>query len=162
MILLTKINLLPVVHTAESSVAQEGCPAARHPEAYTRPLIQHKLSAGFPSPATDYTEKGLDLNAFLVQHKEASYYFRVVGESMSGVGIIDGDIVLVDRSVTAAHGHFVLAVIDGEYTLKRLYLLDGAVELHPENPAFKPIRLVDGNELLIWGVVTGVIRKIRV
>jgi DNA polymerase V len=128
----------------------------------TRPLVQHKISAGFPSPAADYVEKGLDLNTFMVQHKEASFFFTVVGESMSGIGIMDGDIVLVDRSVTPVHGHYVLAVIDGEYTLKRLHMRQGVIELHPENGAFAPIRLIDGQELQIWGVVAGVVRKYRV
>src|SRR5471030_1099793 len=137
-------------------------PAAQLPMACSRPLVQHKLSAGFPSPAADYIEKGLDLNTYLVQHKEASFFFRVVGESVSGAGILDGDIVLIDRSVNPCHGHYVLAVIDGEYTLKRLHHLNGVIELHPENPAFAPIRLVDGQELQLWGVVTAVVRKYRV
>ena len=127
-----------------------------------RPLYCHKIPAGFPSPAADYTEKGLDLNTFLVQHKEATFFFRVAGECLTGIGIMDGDYVVVDRSVTAAHGHIILAVIDGEYTLKRLFHQLGVIELHPENPAFSPIRLVDGNELEVWGVVTGVVRKLRV
>jgi len=128
----------------------------------TRPLLQHKISAGFPSPAADYVEKGLDLNVYLVQHKEASFFFEVVGDSMSGIGIIGGDIVLVDRSVTPVHGHIVLAVIDGEYTLKRLHLRHGVIELHPENAAYTPIRLIEGQELQVWGVVAAVIRKYRV
>lgn len=127
-----------------------------------RPLIQHKISAGFPSPAADYVEKGLDLNVFMVQHKEASFFFMVVGDSMSDIGIMDGDIVVVDRSVTPVHGHYVLAVIDGEYTLKRLHMQHGVIELHPENRAYAPIQLIDGQELQIWGVVTGVVRKYRV
>lgn len=136
--------------------------AARLPLPSARPLVEHKLAAGFPSPAADYVEKGLDLNTFLVQHKEASFFFEVVGESMSGVGIMSGDIVLVDRSITASHGHYVLAMIDGEYTLKRLYRQHGVIELYPENPAFAPIRLVEGQELQVWGVVTAVVRKLRV
>ena len=128
----------------------------------TRPLLEHKLSAGFPSPAADYVEKGLDLNAFLVQHKEASFFFEVVGDSMSGIGILGGDIVLVDRSVTPVHGHYVLAVIDGDYTLKRLHKRQGVIELHPENSAYAPIRLIEGQELQVWGVVSAVIRKYRV
>lgn len=125
-------------------------------------MFCHKIAAGFPSPATDYIEKGLDLNTFLVQHKEASFFFEVVGESLIGIGILPGDVVLVDRSVSPEHGHIVLAVIDGDYTLKRLYRQRGVIELHPENPAFQPIRLVEGNELVIWGVVTAVVRKLRV
>lgn len=137
-------------------------PTALQPVPSCQPLVQHKLAAGFPSPAADYVEKGLDLNTYLVLHKEASFFFRVVGESMSGVGIMDGDIVLVDRSVNACHGHYVLAVIDGEYTLKRLHHLHGVIELHPENPSFAPIRLIEGQELQVWGVVTAVVRKFRV
>lgn len=137
-------------------------PVALLPPPGARPLVQHKLAAGFPSPAADYVEKGLDLNTFLIQHKEASFFFEVIGESMSGVGIMSGDIVLVDRSVTASHGHYVLAMIDGQYTLKRLHRQHGVIELHPENPAFAPIRLVEGQELQVWGVVTAVVRKLRV
>lgn len=127
-----------------------------------QPLIEFKVPAGFPSPAADYTEKGLDLNAFLISHKEASYFFQVTGNSMSGAGIMDGDIVLVDRAVEAVHGHIVLAVIDGEYTLKRLHHLNDCIELHPDNPAFSPLRLVEGQELEVWGVVTAVVRKMKV
>ncbi|WP_257626441.1 LexA family transcriptional regulator [Janthinobacterium sp. NKUCC06_STL] len=145
-----------------SATQVEFIPAARTAPPAVRPLFCHKIPAGFPSPAADYTEKGLDLNAFLVQHKEATFFFRVVGECLTGIGIMDGDYVVVDRSVTAAHGHIILAVIDGEYTLKRLHHQHGVIELHPENPAFAPIRLVDGNELEVWGVVTGVVRKLRV
>jgi len=128
----------------------------------TRPLIGYKIAAGFPSPAADYTEKGLDLNTFLIHHKEASYFFQVTGHSMSGAGIMDGDIVLVDRAVEPQHGHIILAVVDGEYTLKRLYRVGECVELHPENSAFSPLRLVEGQTLEVWGVVTAVIRKMRV
>lgn len=144
-----------------SVISGQGVPAALNPVICEFPLLLHRISAGFPSPAADYVEKTLDLNTFMVQHKEASFFFRVVGESMSGIGILDDDIVLVDRCVDAAHGDIVLAVIDGDYTLKRLFKQPGCVELHPENPAYKPIRLRDGNELVIWGVVVGVVRKYR-
>lgn len=140
----------------------EPTPVNSAPPVAVRPLIGHKLAAGFPSPAADFVEKGLDLNTYLVQHKEASFFFRVAGLSMSGVGIMDGDVVLVDRAVTPVHGHIVLAVIDGEYTLKRLHQQQGVIELHPENPLFTPIRLVEGQELQVWGVVNAVVRKIRV
>lgn len=136
-------------------------PAAMPPP-MARPLVGCKLPAGFPSPAADYTEKELDLNSFLIQHREASYFFRVAGESMSGAGILDGDIVLVDRAVPARHGHIVLAVLDGEYTLKRLHQLRGMTELHPENPRFQPIRLCEGQELQVWGVVAAVVRQLQV
>lgn len=140
----------------------EPIPVDPAPPIAARPLITHKRAAGFPSPAADFIEKGLDLNTYLVQHKEAWFYFRVAGHSMSGVGIMDGDLVLVDRAVTPGHGHIVLAVIDGEYTLKRLHQQPGVIELHPENPHFSPIRLVEGQELQVWGVVNAVVRKLRV
>lgn len=148
--------------TADPAIPLECILPALRPRPNTSPLLEHKIAAGFPSPAADYVEKGLDLNAYLVQHKEASFFFHVVGESMCGVGIMDGDIVLVDRAITPTHGHYVLAVIDGDYTLKRFHCQGGTVELHPENAAFAPIRLVEGNELQIWGVVSAVIRKLRV
>lgn len=156
------MNFIELPDQINNVADREAQPAALQPPRSFRPLLQHKLAAGFPSPAADYVEKGLDLNAYLVQHKEASFFFRVVGESVSGAGILDGDIVLVDRSVNPCHGHYVLAVVDGEYTLKRLHHLHGVIELHPENPSFAPIRLVEGQELQLWGVVTAVVRKYRV
>jgi len=135
---------------------------AENPIPSVQPEFLHKISAGFPSPASDYIEDGLDLNAYLVQHKAASFFFNVEGESMCGAGIMPGDKVLVDRAVNAVHGHIVVAVIDAEYTLKRLFRWGGRLELRPENPAFKTIVINDDTGLEIWGVVTGVIRKYRV
>ena len=126
------------------------------------PLAAHRIPAGFPSPATDYAEDGLDLNGYLVQHPAATFLFSVQGHSMQGAGILDGDKVVVDRSVPARHGHIVIAVVDGEFTLKRLYQRHNRLELHPDNPAFPPIRLTEGKQLEIWGVVVGVVRRYRV
>ncbi|MFZ6730590.1 LexA family protein [Undibacterium sp. Ji42W] len=136
--------------------------AAQQPIPCKRPLINHKVSAGFASPALDFIEKDLDLNLFLVSHKEATYYFEVSGHCMTGIGIFDKDVIVVDRSIDATHGNLVLAVIDEEYTLKRLYQKFGRIELHPENPMFEPIRLTEGQELQIWGVITGNVRKYKV
>ena len=122
-------------------------------------LISFKLPAGFPSPATDYLEDGLDLNAFLVQHKEASFIFQVKGHSMQHAGILDGDKVIVDKSLQARHGDIVVAVVDGDFTIKRLFKRGQRIELHPDNPAFQPMVFVDGQELKIWGVVVGSIRR---
>ena len=117
------------------------------------------IAAGFPSPAADFSESGLDLNAYLIRHRAASYYFSVEGDSMSGAGILDGDKVLVDRAVEPQHGHIVVAVVNSEYTLKRLYRRRGVLELRAENPSYSPIRFSDGEELQVWGVVVGVVRK---
>ena len=123
-------------------------------------MLLQNIPAGFPSPASDFSEDGLDVNAYLIRHRAASFYFTVEGDSMSGAGILDGDKVLVDRAVEPKHGHIVVAVINNEYTLKRLYRRRGVLELRPENPAYKPIRLKEDEELQVWGVVIGVIRKL--
>ena len=123
------------------------------------PLAAHRVPAGFPSPATDYLEDGLDLNAYLVQHPAATFLFSVQGHSMQGAGILDGDKVVVDRAVDARHGHIVVATVDGEFTLKRLYQRHNRVELQPEKPAFPPIQFTGSTQLQIWGVVVGVVRR---
>lgn len=122
-------------------------------------LLTHRLSAGFPSPATDYTDEGLDLNAYLVRNKPATFMFTVRGDSMIGAAIEDGDKVVVDRALTAKNRDIVVAAVDGEYTIKRLYKYRGKVELRPENPLYPPITFGDGAELQIWGVVVGVVRR---
>ena len=124
-----------------------------------RPLYSHRVSAGFPSPAEEYLEKGLDLNSYLVRNKTATFYFRVEGTSMTGARIFDGDMVVVDRSINPKHRHIVLAVVNSEYTVKRLYKRSGVVELRAENPQYAPIQFGDGETLEIWGVVVGVVCK---
>ncbi|MDR1850225.1 MAG: translesion error-prone DNA polymerase V autoproteolytic subunit [Zoogloeaceae bacterium] len=119
------------------------------------------IAAGFPSPAGDYTEEGLDINRYLVHKPAATFIFTVRGDSMRGAGILDGDKVIVDKSRAARHGSIVVAVVDGEFTLKRFYQKEGRVELHPENPAFPPLTFKEGSELVIWGVVTGLVRRIH-
>ena len=112
------------------------------------------ISAGFPSPAADHIEKKIDLNEHLMLNKDASFIFRVRGKSMLGIGIYPGDTVIVDRSITPRHNHIVLAVVDGEYTIKRLSVQKGVVRLIAENPDFGPIELEKEQTLSIWGVVT--------
>lgn len=122
-------------------------------------LVSHRLSAGFPSPAADYAEDGLDLNEYLVRNKPASFMFTVKGDSMMNAGIVEGDKVIVDRSINAKSKDIVVAVVNGEYTIKRLYKTAAKVELRPENPAYQPIVFKEGSELEIWGVVVGVVRR---
>lgn len=122
-------------------------------------LLTHRLSAGFPSPAADYAEDGLDLNAYLVRHKAATFMFTVKGDSMIGANIVEGDKVLVDCSLRPAHNDIVVAVVAGEYTIKRLFKYRGRVELRPENPAYQPHVIQEGSELEVWGVVVGVVRR---
>jgi DNA polymerase V len=113
-----------------------------------------KVPAGFPSPAADYAYKSIDLNEHLIRNKEATFVFRVKGDSMTGVGINEGDELLVDRSIEPRHGHIVVAVLNGDFTVKRLHQRGGVVKLIAENPRYAPIVLKDGQELVVWGVVT--------
>jgi DNA polymerase V len=122
-------------------------------------LLAHRMSAGFPSPAADYAEDGLDLNDYLIRNKPATFMFTVRGDSMIGASIEDGDKVIVDRALTPKSRDIIVAVVNGEYTIKRLYKYRGRVELRPENPHYPPIVLKDGADLQTWGVVVGVVRR---
>lgn len=123
------------------------------------PLFLESISAGFPSPAEDHLEKTLDLNEFLIKNPKATFILRVSGSSMVGAGINDKDILIVDRSLEAIHGKIVIAVLDGDLTVKRLHRKDGVILLLPESPAFKPIEIKKESDLQIWGVVTNVIKS---
>jgi len=129
-------------------------------EVLALPFYLHRIAAGFPSPADDYLETGLDLNGLLVRNPAATYMVRVSGDSMIGVGIHDGDILVVDRSETAAHGKIIVAALDGEMTVKRLHLKGGRCRLVPGNKAFHPIQVGPEQDLQVWGVVVGVVRRI--
>lgn len=144
------------------TVLQQPEPVSADPVPWPTQVIPYRMPAGFPSPAAEYTETSLDLNDYLIAHKAATFLFTVVGNSMDKTGILDGDKVVVDRSVVPRHGHIVIAMLNGEYTIKRLYMRASVIELRPENPDFQPIRLTGEDELQIWGVVTGCIRKLRV
>ena len=119
-----------------------------------------KVPAGFPSPAADHTRKRLDLNEHLIRNKDATFVFRVKGDSMTGIGIYDDDELLVDRSIEPMHGNIVLAVLNNEFTVKRLHRHGGVVKLIAENPIYPPIVVKDGEELMIWGVVTRNLHKL--
>ncbi len=141
------------------SLCQIPLDVAQEPAAFEIRLLLHRISAGFPSPAADYAEEGLDLNNYLVRNKPATFMFTVKGDSMIGASIEEGDKVVVDRALTPKHDDIVVAVVDGEYTIKRLHKHQGRIELRPENPAYSPIVFSDGVELLVWGVVVGVVRR---
>lgn len=131
----------------------------RHAQALQ--LTSSKVAAGFPSPAEDFIEGKLDLNDYLIRHPAASFYVRVSGESMLNAGIFPNDILLVDRAETAAHGDVVIAILDGELTVKRLYQRDGVVRLDAENPSYPNIEIEKGQELMVWGVVRACIHQFR-
>lgn len=117
-------------------------------------LFHAPVYAGFPSPAADYAQHSINLAEHLITNDNASFLFRVRGESMSGIGIYDGDTLIVDRSISPRHNHIVLAIIDEEFTVKRLYKQKQVIKLIAENLEFPPIELKEGQELRIWGVVT--------
>lgn len=126
----------------------------------TRPLYACSVPAGFPSPADDHLEVELDLNDYLVDNPPATFYARIGGRSMEKAGIYHGDIVVVNRALEPQHGDIVVAAIDGELTIKRLHCRGGRVVLMPESDEPYPaIVLREGQELMIWGVVTGSVRR---
>ena len=124
------------------------------------PLFMECVSAGFPSPAQDYIEQTLDLNDLCIKRPAATFFVRVEGNSMIDAGIYPDDILVVDRSVQAKHGGIVIAGIHGEFTVKELQLRP-SVKLIPRNQAYHPIRIPEGTELEIFGVVTHVVRNMR-
>lgn len=126
-----------------------------------QPLASASVEAGFPSPAEDYLERSIDLNEELVRNPAATFFIRVNGDSMRDAGIHQGDILVVDRSVTPADRQIVVAMIDGEFTVKRFCNRDGRITLEAENPAFRPIEVREDQELTIWGAVTFVIHQAR-
>lgn len=118
------------------------------------------MPAGFPSPAADHTQKRIDLNEHLIRNKEATFLFRVKGDSMIGTGIYEGDTLVVDRSVEPKHNNIVLAVLNNEFTVKRLYRRGGVVKLIAENPIYPPRVIKPEEELTVWGVVTFNLHKL--
>ena len=124
------------------------------------PIAGNKVQAGFPSPAAEYEEDRLDINDIVVTNPTATFYVRVKGDSMADANINQDDILVVDRSIEATHGKVVIAVIDGEFTVKTLHSKDGIIKLIPANPDYPEIILKNGQELKVWGVVKYVIHKV--
>ncbi|MDD4309655.1 MAG: translesion error-prone DNA polymerase V autoproteolytic subunit [Candidatus Cloacimonetes bacterium] len=119
-----------------------------------------KINAGFPSPAQDYIEGKLDLNEHLISHPASTYFVRVDGYSMIGAGILPDDILVVDRALEASDKRIIIAIVDGELTVKRLRIVEQDYYLMPENDEFLPIHIHEGVDFVIWGVVTYVIHKV--
>jgi DNA polymerase V len=117
------------------------------------------VSAGFPSPALDYEKERIDLNEIVVKNPEATYYAKVDGNSMKETGIIDGDLLVVDKSIEPQDGQIAVCFLNGEFTLKRLKYSGKELWLIPENKAYTPIQVEEESDFRIWGVVTYVIKK---
>jgi DNA polymerase V len=118
------------------------------------PLITSYISAGFPSPAADFIEQGIDLNEELIDHPSATFYAYVEGRSMTKAGIDDGDLLVIDRSLKVENGSIVICSIDGEFTVKRIEVGKDHCRLIPENDEFQPIIIEDNERARIWGVVS--------
>ena len=124
------------------------------------PLLDNRLSCGFPSPAADYEAELVDLNRLMLRHPDASFLARATGNSMMGAGIHDGDVLAVDRSMQAQDGDVVVACVEGEYTVKRLKKLPNSAMLVAENADYSPIVVSDAEALRIWGVVVAVLHPL--
>src|SRR2546430_5809411 len=117
------------------------------------------VSAGYPSPADDYLDGSLDLNQHLIKHPTATFFVRVAGESMREAGIHSGDVLIVDRALTPSDGSVIIAIVNGELTVKRLAKRKGKLLLMPENQQYPPLAITENTAFEVWGVVTYVIRS---
>ncbi|NUM32045.1 MAG: translesion error-prone DNA polymerase V autoproteolytic subunit [Bacteroidetes bacterium] len=118
------------------------------------------IAAGFPSPAEDYLELSLDLNRELVKDQSATFYGRVKGNSMIEAGFADGDVIIIDRSAEPVNGKIAVCYINGEFTVKRLKKIKDDLYLMPANSEFKPIKITEETDFVVWGIVTYIIKKV--
>lgn len=123
------------------------------------PLVQSAVHAGFPSPADDFLEGSLDLNSLVICHPEATFFARVEGDSMKDEGIVEGDILVVDKAVEPYDGCLAVAYVDGEFTLKRVKLEPDRILLIPANPNYQTIEISPENDFAVWGVVRWILKK---
>ena len=123
-------------------------------------LINAGISAGFPSPAGDFKQERISLDEELIKNKEATFFARVSGESMINAGLEDGDLIVIDRSIEPSNNKIAVCFIEGEFTVKRIIVEKDKVWLKPENSSYKAIEVKDNDQLVIWGIVTNVIKKL--
>jgi DNA polymerase V len=123
------------------------------------PLVNNGISAGFPSPALDFVDLTIDLNQHLIKHPSSTFYGLVKGQSMKNIGINDGDLLVIDKSIEPIDNKIAVCYIDGEFTLKRIKLEKNQCWLIPENENYQPIKVTEENDFLIWGIVTYVIKS---
>ena len=123
-------------------------------------LIEQGISAGFPSPADDFKEIRISLDKELVKNQESTFYARVSGDSMIEAGLDDGDLIIIDRSLDPENGKIAVCFVDGEFTVKSIKKEKDKFFLMPQNKKYKPIEIKEGNELIIWGIVQYVIKRV--
>ena len=124
------------------------------------PLSENTVSAGFPSPADDFKETRISLDKTLIKNEATTFYARVSGKSMINAGLDDGDLLVIDRSLEPENGKIAVCFIDGEFTVKRLKIEKEKIVLMPENKDYKPIEVKEENHLILWGIVTYVIKSV--
>jgi DNA polymerase V len=118
------------------------------------PFVENGISAGFPSPATDFLDNAIDLNKHLIKNPSSTFIGITNGQSMKGAGIDNNDLLIIDKSIEPSNGAIAVCIIDGEFTLKRLVVKKKEILLMPENEAFEPIKITEFNEFEIWGILT--------
>mgnify|MGYP001095608204 CR=1 FL=1 len=141
----------------EAAVKEVSKPAAVS-EAEKVPMYTSRPSAGFPAPGDDQVERVLDINDLVVKHPASTFFVRVEGDSMEGAGIFSNDTLVIDRAIEPKDGHIVVAAVNGEMVVKRLYIDQGVLELHSENEAYGPIVVSQEEDCTVWGVVVGSVR----
>lgn len=151
-----------VIYTVQMYSIAPWRPILYGPEPLVLPMVGDTVHAGFPSPAEDFAVERLDLTTILVTHPQATFIVRLRGDSMREAGIFDGDLLVVNRALKPIHTDVVLAVVDGEFTCKTLWLKHGRMKLKPANPTYPEIVPKDGQIVEIWGVVTATIKRFRV
>jgi DNA polymerase V len=124
------------------------------------PYAEQGISAGFPSPAEDFLDISIDLNKEFIKNPSATFYGRVKGNSMKDAGLENGDLLIIDKSLEPKNGKIAVCFIDGEFTVKRIKIEKKIVWLIAENKDYQPIKVTSENQLLIWGIVTTVIKKV--
>lgn len=124
------------------------------------PFITSGIKAGFPSPAADFDETRISLDKALVKNPDTTFYAKANGQSMKGAGIDDGDIMIIDRSIEPRNNKIAVCLIDGEFTVKRIKKTKEELLLIPENSDFQPIKITEEDQLVIWGIVTYIIKMV--
>ena len=123
------------------------------------PFVDAGIKAGFPSPADDFIELSIDLNKEYIKNRDTTFYAKVKGDSMKNAGIVDGDLLIIDKSLEPQNNKIAICQIDGEFTVKRIKIEKDIVWLIAENEDYPPIKVTPENELIIWGIVTASIKK---
>jgi DNA polymerase V len=126
----------------------------------TNLYIEDGISAGFPSPASDFEESRISIEKVVIKNKESTFYAKVSGDSMKDAGLNDGDILVIDRSEELKNNKIAVCYLNGDFTVKRVKIEKKAVYLIPENKNYKPIKVTEENEFVVWGIVTYVIKKV--